>query len=156
MLRREFLAAIASFTAAGAAAKAALAATTPQEKAGQWIRDFACRRPASDAGACLVPQEFSDALSKALDERSQFERVLVECLRDGSMTLLGVTTHAGSDYRAVYRPAVPADRQSPEIRRHEALLAMYDRGLIVMDRVNVYAGYSAVEVIFAICTKGDY
>lgn len=153
MLRRDFLAAVALFTAAGAAAKAVLAsAKTPQEKAGEFLRDLCCRRPDSSAGAVLVPQEFSDALSKALDERSLFERTLVDCLRDGSMILLGVTSHAYGDYKAVYLPAA-GGRESKEQSRHESLMAMYDRGLIVVERVNVFNGYTGVEIVFSICTR---
>lgn len=157
MLRREFLAVVAAFTAAGAAAKAALASTkTPQEKAGEFFRELCCRKPEPGAGAALVPPEFSDALSKALDERSQFERTLVDCLRDGSLVLVGVTTSRSSgDYEAFYRPAECAVARSDEERRQASLMQMYDRGLIVVDRVNVYNGYTGVMVIFSICTKGN-
>lgn len=152
MLRREFLAAVASFTAAGAAARAALAAVdTPQEKAGKFLRDLRCHKP--EPGA--VP-EFSDALAAAIDERSRFERTLIDCLRDGSLVLMGVTNSRGGDYMAFYRSADGAVSRSVEDERHQTLMAMYDRGLIAIDSVNVFNAYTGVEVIFSICTKGDY
>lgn len=155
MLRREFLAAVASFTAASAAAKAALAAASPpQEKAGEFFRSLCCDKAKPGAGAALVPPEFVDAL-KAIDERSQFERTLVNCLRDGSLVLVGVTSHHHSDYRAFYRPAKVAGEVSVEANRHETLMAMHDRGLIVIDSVNVYNGFTGVDVIFSICTRSS-
>jgi hypothetical protein len=131
MLRRDFLAAIASFAAAGAAVKAA----SP---------NWSCCDKVEPAGVATE-------LTKLLDERSIFERTLIDCLRDGSMRLLGVTTHVHGDYRAVYLPAAPgAVAEQP---RHETLMAMYDRGLIVVDEVIVFNGYSGVEVVFSICTR---
>lgn len=131
MLRRDFLAAIASFAAAGAAVKAASPNWSCCDKV----------EPAGDA----------TELTKLLDERSIFERTLIDCLRDGSMRLLGVTTHMRGDYRAVYLPAIPgAVAEQP---RHETLMGMYDRGLIVVDEVIVFNGYSGVEVVFSICTR---
>ena len=148
MLRRDFLAAIASFTAAGAVAKAALAAAkTPQEKAGEFLRG---RGQDPSAGAVLVPQEFSDAL----DERSRFERTIVDCLRDNSMYCLGVTSDRKADYRVMYRPAKHSGEVSPEQSRATTMLAMYDRGVVYVDRVNVYNDYDGFEVFFSICTKG--
>lgn len=140
MLRREFLAAIASFTVASASAKAALATVG--------------RPSVSVAEACCGKESgkaFPPNVVKALDERSVFERTLVECLRDGSMRLLGVTSHRSADYRAVYLPAAPgAVAEQP---RHGAIMAMYDRGMIVVDSVTVFNGYSGVEVVFSICTR---
>lgn len=131
MLRRDFLAAIASFTAAGAAVKAA----SP---------NWSCCDRVETAGV-------TTELTKLLDERSIFERTLIDCLRDGSMRLLGVTTHMRGDYRAVYLPAAPgAVAEQP---RHETLMGMYDRGMIVVDEVIVFNGYSGVEVVFSICTR---
>ena len=131
MLRRDFLAAIASFAAAGAAVKAA----SP---------NWSCCDKVEPAGVATE-------LTKLLDERSTFERTLIDCLRDGSMRLLGVTTHMRGDYRAVYLPAIPgAVAEQP---RHETLMGMYDRGLIVVDEVIVFNGYSGVEVVFSICTR---
>ena len=151
MLRRDFLAAIASFTAAGAVAKAALApAKTPQEKVGEFFRDRRDRGQDPSAGAVLVPQEFSDAL----DERSLFERTIVDCLRDNSMYCLGVTSDRDADYRVMYRPAKHAGEVSPEQSRAEAMLAMYDRGMVYVEQVNVYNEYDGFEVFFSICTKG--
>lgn len=141
MLRRDFLAAIASFTAAGAAAKAALASAGSPSVS---VAEACCGRSAGVA----LPAD----VAKALDERSIFERTLVGCLRDGSMRLLGVTSHRIADYRAVYLPAAPG-AVSKDQPRHETLMAMYDRGLIVVDSVTVFNGYSGVEVIFSICTR---
>lgn len=140
MLRRDFLAAIASFTAAGAVAKSALASAG---KPATSVAEVCCNRAAGVA--------FPADVAKALDERSLFERTLVGCLRDGSMRLLGVTSGRRGDYRAVYLPAGPgAVAEQP---RHETLMGMYDRGLIVVDEVIVFNGYSGVEVIFSICTR---
>jgi hypothetical protein len=131
MLRRDFLAAIASFAAAGAAVKAA----SP---------NWSCCDKVEPAGVATE-------LTKLLDERSIFERTLVDCLRDGSMRLLGVTSGRRGDYRAVYLPA--AHGAVAEQPRHETLMGMYDRGLIVVDEVIVFNGYSGVEVVFSICTR---
>ena len=140
MLRRDFLAAIASFTAAGAVAKSALASAG---KPTTSVAEVCCNRAAGAA--------FPVDVVKALDERSLFERTLVDCLRDGSMRLLGVTSGRRGDYRAVYLPAAPgAVAEQP---RHETLMSMYDRGLIVVDEVTVFNGYSGVEVVFSICTR---
>jgi hypothetical protein len=140
MLRRDFLAAIASFTAAGAVAKSALASAG---KPTASVAEVCCGR----ASGAVLPVD----VAKALDERSIFERTLIDCLRDGSMRLLGVTTHVRGDYRAVYLPAAPgAVAEQP---RHETLMGMYDRGLIVVDEVIVFNGYSGVEVVFSICTR---
>lgn len=141
MLRRDFLAAIASFTAAGAVAKAALASAG---KPTASVAEVCCNRAAGD----VLPVD----VAKALDERSLFERTLVGCLRDGSMRLLGVTSGRRGDYRAVYLPAAPG-AVSKDQPRHETLMGMYDRGLIVVDEVVVFNGYSGVEVIFSICTR---
>lgn len=141
MLRRDFLAAIASFTAAGAAAKSALASAGSPSAS---VAEVCCGRA---AGVALPPD-----VAKALDERSIFERTLVGCLRDGSMRLLGVTSCRRGDYRAVYLPAAPG-AVSKDQPRHETLMGMYDRGLIVVDEVIVFNGYSGVEVVFSICTR---
>lgn len=141
MLRRDFLAAIASFTAAGAVAKAALASAG---KPTTSVAEVCCGRASGD----VLPVD----VAKALDERSLFERTLVDCLRDGSMRLLGVTSGRRGDYRAVYLPAAPG-AVSKDQPRHETLMGMYDRGLIVVDEVVVFNGYSGVEVVFSICTR---
>jgi len=131
MLRRDFLAAIASFAAAGAAVK---------DASPNWS---CCDK--------VEPSGVTAELTELLDERSIFERTLIDCLRDGSMRLLGVTTHMRGDYRAVYLPAAPG--AVAEQHRHETLMGMYDRGLIVVDEVIVFNGYSGVEVVFSICTR---
>lgn len=148
MLRRDFLKAVAAFTAATTAAKAVVAAATPQAKAGDWLREnFLCQRP-WPAGAALVPPEFATALEDALNERSLFERTLIDCLRDGSLRLVGVTCHR-ADYSALY---VAGGEHGPEQARHDALMRMYDDGLIVIESVTVINRYDGVQVDFSICT----
>jgi hypothetical protein len=143
MLRRDFLSLIASFTAASAAVKvAAAAANVPADRAVCGV-DLAA--PSGDVTVV--------ALVEALEHRSQFERTLVECLRDGSLYCLGVTSDAGADYRVMY---VPSDGSlaASRLARAAAVLSMYDRGIIFIDRVNAYNGFDGVEVFFSICTKG--
>lgn len=154
MLRREFLAAIATFTAASAAVKATLvAAKSPEEKVGEFFRAVACGEAACGSGAVLVPPEFADAVAEAAELRSQFERTLIECLRDRSLYCVGVTSDRNADYRAFYRAAKPGE-VSPEQSRAEAVLGMYERGILFVERVNVFNDYDGVEVFFSICTKG--
>ena len=144
MLRRDFLSLIASFTAASTAVRvAAAAANVPADRAVCGV-DLA-----SPGGDVTVV-----ALAEALDQRSQFERTVIDCLRDGSVYCLGVTSDRGADYRAMYRPAKRVGEVSPEQSRAGAVLAMYDRGVIYVERVNVYNGYDGFEVFFSICTTG--
>jgi hypothetical protein len=154
MLRRDFIKVVTSLAAASAAVKATIAATkTPEDRVGEYFRDVVCAGKCGD-GAALVPPEIADAVVEAVELRSQFERTLVDCLRDGSMYCLGVTSDRSADYRAMYRPAKYAGEVSPEKSRAEAMLAMYDRGVVYVERVNVYNGYDGFEVFFSICTRG--
>lgn len=123
MLRREFLAAIASFTAASAVAKAALASAK-----------------SSPTDAVV--------LSKVLDERTRFERTLIECLRDGSLYPVGVTVTRRGDYRVFYSPKTRS-LETADTARASAILGMYDLGVIKVERVDVYNGYCAAEVTFS-------
>jgi hypothetical protein len=144
MLRRDFFKAVAAFTAAAASAKAAVAAASPQENAGD---RFLCARCDHNA---TVPHEFAESIKAELDRVSQFEQTLVECLQDGSMVLIGVTG-SSVGYEAFYRPAKAPGEPSPEQGRHDSLMAMHRRGMIAVEDVTVWNNYSAVSVRFAIC-----
>lgn len=152
MLRRDFFKAALAFTAAAASAKAVVAAASPQEKAGEWLRDkFLCARCDPPAGgAALVPPEFVAAIEKELEKVSQFERTLVDCIRDGSLVLVGVTGHSVG-YEAFYRPARTPGEHSREQHHHDSLMAMHDRGLIIVEDVTAWNNYDAFSVRFAIC-----
>lgn len=149
MLRRDFIAAIASFTAAGAAARSTLAALKcPEEKAGEWIRD-AMLRPQEGSGAALVPELFADAIAEAVELRSQFERTIVACLRDGSMHPVGITS-CRRGYSAFYRCAKPTDWRTTEHSRHDAVMRLYDEGKVVIEDVEVFNAFDAVQITFGI------
>lgn len=132
MLRREFLALVASFAAASAAAKTALAAAK-----------------ASPAGIA----DAKSVVDAVVECRSDFEQTLAKCLCDGSLYPLGVSVDRGGSYYAVYRPAVAGESASPEQPRVDAVLAMHGRGVVEIERVNIYNGYSGVEVVFSISTR---
>lgn len=151
MLRRDFFKIAASFVAATTAARETLAALkAPEERVGEFLRDMACPVQNETTGAALVPVEFADAIAEAMELRSQFERTLVECLRDGSMVLVGVSgCHVG--YEAFYRPAKFPGEGSLEQARHDALLEMHDRGAIIVDSVTCINHYSGVNITFATC-----
>ena len=138
MLRRDFLKAVAAFTAAATSAKAALAASAPQVDVAEAF--VACRCDPVEAGIDL-------------GDISTFEGTLVECLRDGSMVLIGVTGHPVG-YEAFYRPAKVPGERAVEQDRHDSLMAMHARGMIVVEDVTVWNSYDAVSVRFAICTHG--
>lgn len=138
MLRRDFLKAAAAFTAAATSAKAALAASAPQVDVAEAF--VACRCDPAAAGIDL-------------GDISTFERTLVECLRDGSMVLIGVTGHPVG-YEAFYRPAKVPGERAVEQDRHDSLMAMHARGMIVVEDVTVWNSYDAVSIRFAICTHG--
>jgi len=130
MLRREFLQAVAGFLAAASAAKAALAAAGPAA-----LSECRCGAAQPPAGVDL-------------DEVSTFEKTIMSCLRDGSLSLVGVSG-CGAGYEAFYRPG----NCHIERLRHESLMAMYDRGMIVVDDVTVWNNYDAFSIRFAICTN---
>lgn len=137
MLRRDFLKAAAAFTAAVTSAKAALAAASPGCDATE--KFVACRCGRDDQGADLC-------------EVITFERTLISCLRDGSMVLIGVSGCAVG-YEAFYRPAFTPLERPIEQHRHDSLMAMHARGMIVVEDVTVWNNYDAVSIRFAICTK---
>lgn len=139
MLRRDFIKAALAFTAAATSAKAALVAASPGCGASE--KFVACR-----CGG-------GDDLGVDLGDVSTFERTLVDCLRDGSMVLIGVTG-SSIGYEAFYRPAKTLGELSQEKARHDTLMAMHARGMIVVEDVTVWNSYDAVSIRFAICTHG--
>jgi hypothetical protein len=134
MLRRDFLSLIASFTAASTAVRvAAAAANVPADQA-------VCGVDLAAPGG---------ALAEALDQRSQFERTVIDCLRDKSLRCLGVET-SGSGFDATFVPH--AGYEPPiERRRIEGVLELYDRGVVYVSSVTVLNNYSGVRVFFGIC-----
>jgi len=152
MLRRDFIKAAIAFTAAATSAKAALASAAPQEKAGEWLRDkfLTARCSSGGCGSALVPAEFADSVEAELGRISEFEKALLSCLRDGSMVLIGVTG-SSIGYEAFYRPAKTSGEPSPEQNRHDTLMAMHARGMILVEDVTVWNSYDAVSIRFAIC-----
>lgn len=147
MLRRDFIAAIASFTSASAAVKATIAATkAPDEKAGEYFRSIACG--CSDAEA--VPPEVADAVAEAAALRSEFEKTVVTCLRDGSLRCLAVEG-GPRGYEATLVPH--GGVESPlEKGRLTNVIDLYDRGVVYIDRVVVINNYCGVRVFFDICS----
>lgn len=137
MLRRDFFKAVSGFVAATAAARAAVvAAGLPADQR------------LSDVQRGVAPRAAEAALP-ALELRREFEKVIVDCIRDGSLRCVGVTSGC-SDYEAFYVPS-RGDGLPSERDRSDALLGLYDRGVVVMDSVRVINRYDGVTVCFSIC-----